>query len=94
MQQRSQQPRITIAWENADIHDVLAAFAAFSGRTIIPAKEVTGNVTAEISNQPWDVAMRAILNANGFDAVEDQNGIIIVDTFVAPPQPTERRAAA
>ena len=81
MQQRSQQPRITIAWENADIHDVLAAFAAFSGRTIIPAKEVTGTVTAEISNQPWDVAMRAILNANGFDAVEDQNGIIIVDTF-------------
>jgi type IV pilus assembly protein PilQ len=81
MQQRSQQPRITIAWENADIHDVLAAFAAFSGRTIIPAKEVSGNVTAEISNQPWDVAMRAILNANGFDAVEDQNGIIIVDTF-------------
>ena len=82
MQQRSQQPRITIAWENADIHDVLAAFAAFSGRTIIPAKDVTGTVTAEISNQPWDVAMRAILNANGFDAVEDQNGIIIVDTFV------------
>lgn len=81
MQQRSQQPRITIAWENADIHDVLAAFAAFSGRTIIPAKDVTGTVTAEISNQPWDVAMRAILNANGFDAVEDQNGIIIVDTF-------------
>jgi type IV pilus assembly protein PilQ len=81
MQQRSQQPRITIAWENADIHDVLAAFAAFSGRTILPSREVYGPVTAEISNQPWDVAMRAILNANGFDAVEDANGIIIVDTF-------------
>jgi type IV pilus assembly protein PilQ len=82
MQQRSQQPRITIAWENADIHDVLAAFAAFSGRTILPSREVSGPVTAEISNQPWDIAMRAILNANGFDAVEDQNGIIIVDTFL------------
>src|SRR5437867_163189 len=81
-QQRSPQPRITIAWENADIHDVLAMFAAYSGRTIIPARDVTGNITAEISNQPWDVAMRAILNANGFDAVEDQHGIIIVDTFV------------
>ena len=80
-QQRQTQPRITIAWENADIHDVLAAFAAFSGRTIIPAKDVTGKVTAEIANQPWDVAMRAILNANGFDAIEDLNGIIIVDTF-------------
>src|SRR3954467_4507754 len=81
MQQRSQQPRITIAWENADIHDVLAAFAAFSGRTILPSREVYGPVTAEISNQPWDVAMRAILNANGFDAVRDANGIIHVDTF-------------
>ena len=81
MPQRAQQPRITIAWENADIHDVLAAFAAFAGRTIIPSKDVKGQITAEINNQPWDVAMRALLNANGFDATEDQNGIIIVDTF-------------
>lgn len=78
-----QQPRITIAWENANIADVLAAFAAFSGRTIIPAKNVTGNVTAEIIDKPWDVAMRAILNANGFDAIEDENGIIIVNTIEA-----------
>lgn len=81
MPQRQQQPRITIAWENADIHDVLAAFAAFSGRTIIPSKDVKGTITAEINNQPWDVAMRALLNANGFDATEDGHGIIIVDTF-------------
>jgi type IV pilus assembly protein PilQ len=85
-QQRTQQPRISIAWENAPITDVLAQFAAFSGRTIIPAKDVTGNVTAEIIDQPWDVAMRAILNANGFDAVEDENGIIIVNTFAALAQ--------
>lgn len=81
MAQRPQQPRITISWENADITDVLAAFAAFSGRTIIPSKDVKGNITAEIVNQPWDVAMRALLNANGFDAQEDSHGIIIVDTF-------------
>jgi type IV pilus assembly protein PilQ len=79
--QRSQQQRITIAWENAPLADVLASFAAFSNRTIIPSKDVKGNVTAEITNQPWDVAMRAILNANGFDATQDENGIIIVDTF-------------
>ena len=80
---QSQQPRITIAWEKADIRDVLAAFAAFSGRTIIPAKGVEATVTAEIVDKPWDVAMKAILNANGFDAVEDQNGIIIVNTLEA-----------
>jgi type IV pilus assembly protein PilQ len=94
--QRSQQQRITIAWENAPITDVLASFAAFANRTIIPSRDVQGQtgqggggggangqikVTAEITNQPWDVAMRAILNANGFDAVQDENGIIIVDTY-------------
>ena len=78
VQQPSQQPRISIAWEAAPLTDVIAAFANFSGRTIIPAKGVTGNVTAEILNQPWDVAFKAILNSQGYDAVEDANGIIIV----------------
>jgi type IV pilus assembly protein PilQ len=85
-QQLPQQPRITIAWENANIRDVLAAFAAFSGRTIIPAKGVEGTVTAEIIDKPWDVAMKAILNANGYDAIEDLNGIIIVSTIEALAQ--------
>lgn len=78
-----QQPRISIAWENANIRDVLAQFAAFSGRTIIPAKGVDGTITAEIIDQPWDVAMKAILNANGFDAVQFPSGIIIVNTLEA-----------
>ena len=78
-----QQPRITIAWENASITEVLAQFAAYSGRTIIPARGVGGTVTAEIIDKPWDVAMRAILNANGFDAQEDENGIIVVNTIEA-----------
>jgi len=83
-QVRPQQPRITIAWERADIRDVLAAFAAFSGRTIIPARAVGDiTVTAEIIDKPWDVAMRAILNANGLDAIQDENGIIIVNTIEA-----------
>ena len=84
--QQPQQPRITIAWEKADIRDVLAAFAAFSGRTIIPAKGVEATVTAEIIDKPWDVALKAILNAYGFDAVEDQNGIIVVNTLEALAQ--------
>jgi type IV pilus assembly protein PilQ len=82
-QQPSQQPRITIAWEAAPLTDVIAQFAAFSGRTIIPARGVQGNVTAEIINQPWDVAFKAILNANGYDAVEDANGIIIVQDIAS-----------
>jgi type IV pilus assembly protein PilQ len=79
-QARPQQPRMSIAWDQANIREVIAAFAAYSGRTIIVGKDVEATVTAEIIDQPWDVAMRAILNANGLDAIEDDNGIIIVDT--------------
>jgi len=82
-QVRQQQPRISISWENASIRDVIAQFAAYSGRTIIVNKDVEASVTAEIIDKPWDVAMRAILNANGLDAVEDDNGIIIVNTIQA-----------
>ena len=82
-QMRPQQPRISISWENANIREVIAQFAAYSGRTIIVNKDVQATVTAEIIDKPWDVAMRAILNANGLDAVEDENGIIIVNTIQA-----------
>ena len=82
-QVRQQQPRITVSWENADIRDVIAQFAAYSGRTIIVNKDVQATVTAEIIDKPWDVAMRAILNANGLDAFEDEHGIIIVNTMQA-----------
>lgn len=81
MQQRIQQPRISVAWSNADIREVLAQFAAFSGRTIIVGKGVEATVTAEIIDQPWDVAMAAILSSQGLAATEDLSGIIVVDTY-------------
>ncbi len=80
-QQRSQQPRISVTYQGSDIHDVLAAFSAFSGRTIIPSSNVGAiRVDAEIRDQPWDVALQAILSSQGLAATEDANGIIIVDT--------------
>ena len=79
---QSQQPRMTVTYQDADIRDVLAAFATFSGRTIVVGKAVSGVVSAEIRDQPWDVALRAILEAQGFAAAEDpQTGIITVDSY-------------
>jgi len=79
---RSDQPRITVTYQDADIRDVIAAFASFSGRTIVVGKDVAGNVTAEIKNQPWDVALRAILQGQGLAAAEDPiSGIITVDSY-------------
>lgn len=78
----SDQPRITVTYQDADIRDVIAAFAAFSGRTVVVGKDVQGTITAEIKNQPWDVALRAILQGQGLAAAEDAlTGIITVDSY-------------
>ena len=78
---QSQEPRITISWENAPINDVLAGFAAFTGRTILPSKNVTGTVTANVNNLPWDVALRKVMNAYGYDVTFDTDGVVVVDTY-------------
>jgi type IV pilus assembly protein PilQ len=88
----SDQPKITVTYQDADIRDVIAAFAAFSGRTIVVGKDVQGTVTAEIKNQPWDVALRAILQGQGLAAAEDGvSGIITVDSYknIASKQASE-----
>ncbi len=88
----SDQPRITVTYQDADIRDVIAAFATFSGRTIVVGKDVAGSITAEIKNQPWDVALRAILQGQGLAAAEDAlTGIITVDSYrnIASKQASE-----
>src|SRR6185369_17271101 len=80
--QQSQQPPITVTFQDTDIRDVIASFAAFSGRTIVVGKDVSGTITAEVRNQPWDVALRAILQGQGLAASEDPiSGIITVDSY-------------
>ena len=74
---QSQAPRITVTWDNATIEEVVAGFAAFSGRTIIVSRNVTGNVSAEVKNQPWDLAFAAVLESQGL-ATQSMNGVLIV----------------
>jgi type IV pilus assembly protein PilQ len=75
---QSQAARITVQWDNAGIEDVVAGFAAFSGRTIILGKDIKGTITAEIKNQPWDLAMNAVLEAQGLAVKTLPGGILNV----------------
>ncbi|HET9948225.1 MAG TPA: secretin N-terminal domain-containing protein [Longimicrobiales bacterium] len=75
--------RISVTWTEAPIREVLQAFAAFSGRSIVVGEAVDGFVTADINDQPWDVALRAILSVHGLVAIEDEYGIIRVDAVSA-----------
>jgi type IV pilus assembly protein PilQ len=81
-----EQSRISVAFHEVDIRDVIASFAEISGRSIVAGAGVTGNVTATIRDQPWDVAMQTILRAHGLGAQELPSGIIqihAVDTIQA-----------
>jgi type IV pilus assembly protein PilQ len=80
-QQRSRARPITATFENTDMRDVLATFAELTGRSIVPGAEV-GGIRVEyvtFNNQPWDVALRSLLQAYGLAAQEDPSGIIRVD---------------
>ncbi len=76
-----QKPRISIDFDGTDIRDVIAQFAKFSGRTIIAGKDVTGTVTANINDKPWDIALQAILSGQGLAATEDASGILTIDSY-------------
>ena len=75
---QSQAPRITVTWDGADLREVVAGFAAFSGRTIILSKDLKGTVSAEIKNQPWDLAFNAVLESQGLTFNLLEGGIIQV----------------
>lgn len=72
-------PKITASFEATPILDVLTTFSEFSGKSIVAGADVTGAVTAHIRDQPWDVALAAILEAQGLTATELDAGIIQVE---------------
>jgi len=80
-QLRQEADRITVTFSNSPISDVLFQFSEFSGRSIVAGSEVTGIVSAEIRDQPWDVAMEAILSSYGLAAQETDSGIIRVENL-------------
>ncbi|HLL82687.1 MAG TPA: AMIN domain-containing protein, partial [Longimicrobium sp.] len=82
-QQRPQQRArpISVTFENTDMREVLASFAELTGRSIVPGAEV-GRIAVDyvaFDNQPWDEALRSLLQAYGLAAEEQGTGIIRVD---------------
>jgi type IV pilus assembly protein PilQ len=74
--------RITASFQDVEMRDVVRAFAEFSGSSIVVGPDVAGVVTAEVRNQPWDVALRAIVEAYGFGVQEIAGGLLRIDSAV------------
>jgi type II secretory pathway component GspD/PulD (secretin) len=70
---------ITVTFTEAQLTDVVATFAEFGGTSVVLGEGVDMRVTADIRNQPWDVALRAILQAHGLAAREIAPGLLRVD---------------
>jgi type II secretory pathway component HofQ len=78
----AQTRRITASFQNVEMRDVVRAFAEFSESSIVVGPDVAGVVTAEVRNQPWDVALRAIVEAYGFGVQEIGGGLLRIDSAV------------
>lgn len=64
---------IDLALTEADIRDVLREFARVTGLNIAIDPQVTGSVTVEFEDVPWDQALELILRQNGLEYVLDGN---------------------
>lgn len=73
--------RITVAFDSASMLDVLAGFSEFAGVSIVPSAEAAEMSVRgiDIRNQRWDVALDAILAAQGLGWRLQSEGILIVD---------------
>lgn len=79
--QGSSQPRITVTFDQATVPEVVATFAGFSGRSIVVGTLPNAAlISAEIRDQPWDLALNAILDAQGLAVTELPGGILRVTT--------------
>ena len=74
----SKEPRITVSYEDSDIRDVIVAFSVFAHRTIVADRGISGTVTVEVHNLPWDVALQGILAQQGLVASSGEDGTITV----------------
>ncbi len=68
---------VTLDFKDADIRNVLKIISYKSGKNIVTAPDVTGNITVRLTDVPWQTALDVILKTHGY-AYEKQGNIITV----------------
>ncbi|HEY4319654.1 MAG TPA: secretin N-terminal domain-containing protein [Gemmatimonadales bacterium] len=72
--------RFSVNWDKTPIEDALNQLAIKANRSIVPGKDVTGNVSMTIRDQPWQNIFQALLAREGLSATVMAGDIIRVDS--------------
>ena len=72
--------KLSLNFQDIDIRSVLQILADFTELNIIASEAVTGRVTLNLNDVPWDQALDLILKANGLAKREAGNVILVAPT--------------
>ena len=65
--------KISLDFQNADIHNILRLIGEVSGKNVVVSDKVNGKVTLKLKDVPWDQALDIVLAANQLGVVESGN---------------------
>jgi len=71
--------KISLDFQNADIHTILRIIGEVSGKNIILSDSVTGKITIKIKDMPWDQALDIVLSSKNLGLEESGNTMTVYD---------------
>ena len=71
--------RVSLDFQNADIHNVLRIISEESGKTIVIHDAVTGKVTLKLKDVAWDQALDIVLSSRNLGLEESGNVLTVYD---------------
>ena len=80
---------ISLNFQSIEVRAVLQLLADFTGKNLVAADTVSGNITLRLQNVPWDQALDIILTTKGLGKREDGNVM-----WVAPAEEIAAREQA
>ncbi len=69
--------RITLNFQDIEVRSVLAIIADFTGLNLVASDSVTGQVTLNLEDVPWDQALDLVLQSHGLASRQEGNVIVV-----------------
>lgn len=69
--------RITLNFQDIEVRSVLAIIADFTGLNLVASDSVSGSVTLNLQDVPWDQALDLVLKSHGLASRQEGNVIVV-----------------